>query len=71
MHLCDDGLRCLLISAAPDSPLLLRHYPSESVLRDVYVVVLLEKQPGLPHGENTLDHTEGNAITASQQTPNH
>ena len=37
-------------------------YPSESVLLDVHVVVLLlllqkkNTQPGLSHGENTLDH---------------
>lgn len=30
-----------------------------------------KKSPGLPHGEDTLDHTEGNAITGSQQNPNH
>lgn len=43
-------------------------FPSERVLRDV---VLVSKQPGLSRGENTLDHTDGNAITASLQNPNH
>lgn len=62
INICD----CCLCSS-----LLSWLHPCEGVLRDVYVVVLLEKQPGLPHGEDTVDHTEGNAITASQQIPNH
>lgn len=35
----------------------------------VHVVVLLGKQPGLPG--NAPDHRDGNAITTSQQIPNH
>lgn len=66
-------ISCLLIFAiaAPTLPYIYGFTPPRARREIGVLFEHLGKQAVLPHGQNEVDHTEGNAITTSQQIPNH